>query len=246
MVQFTIKEMLDNGVHYGHNTRRWNPKMSKYIYGTFNGVHIINLQNTAPMLSEALDVITKIVSTGGRILFVGTKKQASTIVKEYAEKCGQYYINHRWLGGMLTNHKTIAQSINKLDKLDKQLKEGVEGLTKKEILDLQKTRDKLDNVLGGIKKMGGLPDLIVVLDSLKEAIAIEEAKKLNIPIVGIVDTNSNPDSITFPVPGNDDAIKAIKFYCDLMSKAVLEGLKQEETQKNNISKENKSITEEKI
>lgn len=242
MVQFTIKEMLENGVHYGHNTRRWNPKMSKYIYGTFNGVHIINLQHTAPMMAEALEAITKIVASGGRVLFVGTKKQAAPIVKEYAEKCGQYYINHRWLGGMLTNNKTISQSIGKLEKLDAQLKDGVEGLTKKEILNLQKTRDKLDNVLGGIKKMSGLPDLIIVLDSVKESISIEEANKLNIPIVAIVDTNSNVDNINYPVPGNDDAVKAIKFYCDVFSKAVLEGLKEEAVTKESKLK-NDSTTE---
>lgn len=229
MVQFTIKEMLESGVHYGHSTRRWNPKMSKYIYGTYNGVHIINLQKTAPMLSLALEVIQKSVSSGGRVLFVGTKKQTSPIVKEYAEKCGQYFVNHRWLGGMLTNNKTISQSIHKLEKLDKQIAEGTQGLTKKERLDLQKNREKLNSVLGGIRKMGGLPDLIVVLDSIKEAIAIEEANKLGIPVVAIVDSNANPEGITYPVPGNDDAIKAIAFYCNVMSQAVLDGLREEAT-----------------
>jgi small subunit ribosomal protein S2 len=227
MAQFTIKQLLEAGIHYGHSTRRWNPKMSKYIYGTYNGIHVIDLQKTAPLFAEALDNVRKVVSKGGRVLFVGTKKQASLTVKEYAEKCGQYYINHRWLGGMLTNWKTITQSINKLDKLNKQIEEGLQGLTKKEGLELRRERDKLDSVLGGISKMGGLPDLIFIIDSTKESIAIEEARKLNIPVVAIVDTNANPDDITFPIPGNDDAIRAIKFYCEMVSTTVLEGLREE-------------------
>ncbi|MDR2008476.1 MAG: 30S ribosomal protein S2 [Alphaproteobacteria bacterium] len=227
MANFTIQQLLENGVHYGHSTRRWNPKMAPFIYGTYNNVHIINLQKTAPMLANALDNIRKVTANGGRILFVGTKKQATPIVKEYAEKCGQYYVNHRWLGGMLTNWKTISNSIAKLDSLDKQIDEGMVGLTKKEKLELNRHQEKLNLVLGGIRKMGGLPNLVVVLDTVQESIAIEESRKLGIPIVGIVDTNANPDNITFPVPGNDDAIKSIRFYCEIISQTILEGLKEE-------------------
>ncbi|MCL2566781.1 MAG: 30S ribosomal protein S2 [Alphaproteobacteria bacterium] len=227
MANFTIQQLLENGVHYGHATRRWNPKMAPFIYGTYNNVHIINLQKTAPMLANALDNIRKTTASGGRILFVGTKKQATPIVKEYAEKCGQYYVNHRWLGGMLTNWKTISNSISKLDSLDKQIEEGMVGLTKKERLELSRQQEKLNLVLGGIRKMGGLPNLVVVLDTVQEAIAIEESRKLGIPIVGIVDTNANPDNIDFPVPGNDDAIKSIRFYCEIISQTILEGLKEE-------------------
>lgn len=227
MANFTIQQLLENGVHYGHSTRRWNPKMAPFIYGTYNNVHIINLQKTAPMLANALDNIKKVVANGGRVLFVGTKKQATPLVKEYAENCGQYYVNHRWLGGMLTNWKTISNSITKLDLLDKQIEEGMAGLTKKERLELTITREKLNLVLGGIRKMGGLPNLVVVLDTVQESIAIEESKKLGIPIVGITDTNANPDLVDFPVPGNDDAIKSIRFYCEIIAQTVLEGLKEE-------------------
>ncbi len=227
MVNFTIQQLLENGVHYGHSTRRWNPKMAPFIYGTYNNVHIINLQKTAPMLANALENIKKVVSNGGRVLFVGTKKQSTPIIKEYAENCGQYYVNHRWLGGMLTNWKTISNSIARLDSLDKQIEEGMAGLTKKEKLELTRTRDKLNLVLGGIRKMGGLPNLVIVLDTVQETIAIEESKKLRIPIVGITDTNANPDCVDFPIPGNDDAIKSIRFYCEIISQAVLEGLKEE-------------------
>ena len=227
MANFTIQQLLENGVHYGHSTRRWNPKMAPFIYGTYNNVHIINLQKTAPMLANALDNVKKVVANGGRILFVGTKKQATPIVKEYAESCGQYYVNHRWLGGMLTNWKTISKSIAKLDAIDKQIEEGMVGLTKKERLELTRTREKLNLVLGGIRKMGGLPNLVVVLDTVQESIAIEESTKLNIPIVGITDTNANPDLVDFPVPGNDDAIKSIRFYCEIISQTILEGLKEE-------------------
>ncbi len=227
MTNFTIKQLLENGVHYGHSTRRWNPKMSPFIYGTYNNIHIIDLQKTAPLLSAALNNITKVVASGGRVLFVGTKKQATPLIKEYSEKCAQYYVNHRWLGGMLTNWKTISNSISKLDNLDKQIDAGMLGLTKKERLELNRERDKLHQVLGGIRKMGGLPNLLVVFDTVRESIAIEEARKLGIPIVAVIDTNSDPDYIDFPVPGNDDAIKSLRFYCDIMSQAVLEGLKEE-------------------
>ncbi|MFL1781090.1 30S ribosomal protein S2 [Candidatus Hepatincolaceae symbiont of Richtersius coronifer] len=227
MANFTIKQLLENGVHYGHSTRRWNPKMSKYIYGTYNNIHVIDLQKTAPLFANALENIQKVIASGGRILFVGTKKQATPIIKEYAEKCGQYYVNHRWLGGMLTNWKTISLSINNLDKLDKKITEGLQGLTKKERLQIAKEREKLNLVLGGIRKMGGLPDMIFILDCVKESIAIEEASKLGIPVVAIVDTNADPDRINFPIPGNDDAVKAIKLYCEVISMAVLDGLRDE-------------------
>lgn len=226
MVSFTIKQLLENGVHYGHHTRRWNPKMAPYIYGTYNNIHIINLQKTAPMLHEALQQIKKVAAADGRILFVGTKSQASEIIKESAERCGQYYVNHRWLGGMLTNWKTISNSITKLDELDKKIAEDLSGLTKKEKLELTRQRDKLQLVLGGIREMAGLPDIIFVLDSSKEFIAIDEAKKLRIPLVAIVDTNANPELVDYPIPGNDDAIKSIKIYCELFSQAVLEGLQE--------------------
>ena len=226
MVSFTIKQLLENGVHYGHHTRRWNPKMAPYIYGTYNNIHIINLQKTAPMLHKALQQIKKVAATDGRILFVGTKSQASEIIKESAERCGQYYVNHRWLGGMLTNWKTISNSITKLDELDKKIAEDLSGLTKKEKLELTRQRNKLQLVLGGIREMAGLPDIIFVLDSSKEFIAIDEARKLKIPLVAIVDTNSNPELVDYPIPGNDDAIKSIKTYCELFSQAVLEGLQE--------------------
>ena len=225
MTKFTIKELLDSAVHYGHSVRRWNPKMSKYIYGTHQKSHIIDLQKTAPLLNSALDRVKNLVANNGRILFVGTKRQASPIIKEMAEACGQYYVNHRWLGGMLTNWKTISQSIQTLNDLNKQI-EKAEGFTKKEILNLTRKRDKLELTLGGISKMGGLPDMIFVLDTIKESLAVEEANKLNIPIVAVVDTNSNPDLIDFPIPGNDDATKAIRLYCDLMCESVLEGIKE--------------------
>lgn len=226
MVNFTIKQLLENGVHYGHHTRRWNPKMAPYIYGTYNNIHIVNLQKTAPMLNEALQQIKKVAAADGRILFVGTKSQASKIIKESAERCGQYYVNHRWLGGMLTNWKTISNSITKLEELDKKIAEDLSGLTKKEKLELTRQRDKLQLVLGGIREMAGLPDIIFVLDSSKEFIAIDEAKKLKIPLVAIVDTNANPELVDYPIPGNDDAIKSITIYCELVSQAVLEGLQE--------------------
>lgn len=227
MVQFTIKQLLENGVHYGHHTSKWNPKMSKFIYGTYNNIHIIDLQKTTVMLNSALNFFKTTASSGGRILFVGTKKQAASVVKEYAEKCGQYYINSRWIGGMLTNWKTISNSITTLEKIEKQLNAGAEGLTKKEALDLTKQKAKLEAALGGIRKMGGLPDVIFVIDAKKEAIAIQEANKLGIPVVAIADSNVSTDGINFVIPGNDDAIKAIKLYCELTAQAVLQGLQIE-------------------
>jgi small subunit ribosomal protein S2 len=227
---FTMRQLLEAGVHFGHHTRRWNPKMEQYIFGTRNKVHIIDLQQTVPMLYAALNTTRDIAAGGGRVLFVGTKRAASEIVADSARKCGQYYVNHRWLGGMLTNWKTISFSIKKLRDLETQLgSEEMGGLTKKELLNLTRQRDKLELALGGIKEMGGKPDMLVVIDTNKEEIAISEARKLGIPIAAVVDSNSNPNDIDFPIPGNDDAMRAIQLYCDLFAGAVLDGLQQEMT-----------------
>jgi len=225
---FTMRQLLEAGVHFGHHTRRWNPKMEQYIFGVRNNVHIIDLQQTVPMLYAALNTTRDIVAGGGRVLFVGTKRAASEIVAESAKKCGQYYVNHRWLGGMLTNWKTISQSIKTLRDLEGQLSgDESRGLTKKELLNLTRQRDKLELALGGIKEMGGRPDMLVVIDTNKEDIAIREASKLGIPIAAVVDSNSDPRDINFPIPGNDDAMRAIQLYCDLFAGAVLDGLQQE-------------------
>ncbi|MBT5571249.1 MAG: 30S ribosomal protein S2 [Alphaproteobacteria bacterium] len=225
---FTMRQLLEAGVHFGHNTRRWNPKMGPFIFGVRNGIHIIDLQQTVPMLYTALNAARSVASEGGRVLFVGTKRAASDIVAESARKCGQYYVNQRWLGGMLTNWKTISQSIKTLKELDEKLSgEALEGLTKKETLQLTRQRDKLEMALGGIKEMGGRPDLVVIIDTNKEDIAIKEAKKLGIPVVGVVDSNSNPTDIDMPIPGNDDAMRAIQLYCDLFAGAVIDGLQQD-------------------
>jgi len=228
MPDFTMRQLLEAGVHFGHHTRRWNPRMGAYLFGVRNGVHIIDLQQTVPMLHAALAAIRQVTASGGRVLFVGTKRQASELVADGAARCGQYFVNHRWLGGTLTNWKTITASIRRLRDLDETLDgEEVEGLTKKELLGLTRERDKLERALGGIKEMGALPDIMFVIDTNKEAIAIKEANKLNIPVVGVIDSNSDPDGITFPIPGNDDAIRSISFYCDLVARAVLDGLQQE-------------------
>ena len=224
---FSMRQLLEAGVHFGHTTRRWNPKMEPFIFGVRNGVHILDLEQTVPMLYGALGVVRQTVASGGRVLFVGTKRQASEIIADSAKKCGQYYVNHRWLGGMLTNWKTISNSIKRLRDLDERLSEDETGLTKKETLNLTRERDKLERALGGIKEMGGLPDIIFVVDTTKEHIAVAEATKLNIPVVGIVDSNADPSGITYPVPGNDDAIRAIRLYCDLMADTVLSGIQQE-------------------
>ncbi len=225
---FTMRQLLEAGVHFGHNTRRWNPRMAPFIFGVRNGIHIIDLQQTVPMLYTALNAARSVASEGGRVLFVGTKRAASDIVAESARKCGQYYVNQRWLGGMLTNWKTISQSIKTLKELDDKLTgEALEGLTKKETLQLTRQRDKLEMALGGIKEMGGRPDLVVIIDTNKEDIAIKEAKKLGIPVVGVVDSNSNPTDIDMPIPGNDDAMRAIQLYCDLFAGAVIDGLQQD-------------------
>jgi len=228
---FTMRQLLEAGVHFGHVTRRWNPKMEQYIFGVRQGVHILDLQQTVPMLYQAMQTVYDIVSGGGRVLFVGTKRQASQPIADAAIKCGQYYVNHRWLGGMLTNWKTISNSIRQLKSLEEQL--GAEdseenlGLTKKELLKLTRQRDKLDRALGGIKEIGGIPDLMFVIDRNKESIAVAEANKLGIPVIAVLDSNTDPDGIEFPVPGNDDSIRAINLYCDLISGAVLSGIQQE-------------------
>lgn len=219
----SLQEMLDAGMHYGHITRKWNPKMAPYIFGKRNGIHIIDLSKSLPLLLNALESIKEVTSNYGRILFVGAKPQASELVKDAAIKCGQYYVNHRWYGGMLTNWKTISQSIKKMKNLEEKIANPGD-LTKKEIKLLQKNLDKLELALGGIRNMGGRPDMLVVIDVNREDIAVKEAKKLGVPIVAIVDTDSDPDGIAFPIPGNDDATKSIELYCKLFADAVLEGL----------------------
>jgi small subunit ribosomal protein S2 len=222
---YSMRQLLEAGVHFGHQAHRWNPKMAPFIFGTRNNIHIIDLAQTVPMLHRALNAVSDTVAKGGRILFVGTKRQAQDAVADAAKKSAQYYINSRWLGGMLTNWKTISASINRLRKLDEMLASGEsQGYTKKERLTLQRERDKLDRALGGIKDMGGLPDLIFVIDTNKEDIAIKEARRLSIPVAAVVDTNCNPDGINFVVPGNDDAGRAIQLYCDLVSKAAIDGI----------------------
>jgi small subunit ribosomal protein S2 len=222
---FSMRDLLEAGVHYGHNTRRWNPKMAPYIFGERSGVHVLDLQQTVPMLQTALSAARDVVKAGGRVLFVGTKVQGSAILKEAAKRCGQYYINHRWLGGLLTNWKTVNQSIKRL----KELREEIDKpgrLTKKEILKLQREYEKLELAIGGIADMGGVPDMLFVLDTNKEGIAVQEASRLGIPIVAVIDSNSNPDMITYPFAGNDDATRAIRLYCDLMADSILDGLQQ--------------------
>jgi len=223
---FSMRQLLEAGVHFGHQTRRWNPKMAPYIFGVRNNIHIIDLQQTVPMLYRALQTVRDVAAANGRVLFVGTKRQAADIVAEEAKRCGQYYVNHRWLGGMLTNWKTISQSIKRLRNLDEQLSQENLGLTKKETLNLTRERGKLERALGGIKEMGGLPDLLFIIDTNKESISVAESRKLGIPIVAIVDSNSDPDNINFPVPGNDDSQRAIRIYCELIAGAVLDGLQE--------------------
>ncbi len=224
---FTIRQLLEAGVHFGHHTRRWNPKMAPYLFGERNGIHIIDLQQTVPMLHRALQAARDVVAAGGRVLFVGSKRQASERIAEGAKRCGQYYVNHRWLGGMLTNWQTISQSIRRLREMDERLADENIGLTKKELLHLTRGRDKLDRALGGIKDMGGLPDILFVIDTLKEAIAVKEANKLGIPLIAVVDSNSDPEGVTYPIPGNDDAMRSVELYCRLMADAVLDGLQEE-------------------
>jgi small subunit ribosomal protein S2 len=221
---FSMRQLLEAGAHFGHQSHRWNPKMSKYIFGTRNNIHIIDLAQTVPMLYRALQAVSDTVAGGGRVLFVGTKRQASEAVADAAKRSAQYYVNSRWLGGMLTNWKTISQSIQRLRKLDETLTSGGQGLTKKERLMLQREKEKLERALGGIKDMGGTPDLLFVIDTNKEQLAVNEARRLNIPVAAIVDTNCDPDGITFPVPANDDAGRAISLYCELIARAAIDGI----------------------
>jgi small subunit ribosomal protein S2 len=222
-----MRQLLEAGVHFGHHTRRWNPKMKPYIFGVRNGVHVINLEQTVPMLFQAMTAVRSVVAGGGRVLFVGTKRQAQEKVAGAAQRCGQYYVNHRWLGGMLTNWKTVSQSIRRLKEMSERVDELQTALTKKELLDLTRERDKLELTLGGIKDMGGLPDVLFIIDTNKEDIAVQEANKLGIPVIAVVDSNSDPDGIAYPIPGNDDALRAIDLYCELISAAVLDGLHAE-------------------
>ncbi|NKD54165.1 MULTISPECIES: 30S ribosomal protein S2 [unclassified Haematospirillum] len=227
---FTLRQLVEAGCHFGHNTRRWNPRMKPYLYGVRDGVHIIDLQQTVPMLQRAMEKVREVTSSGGRVLFVGTKRQAQDIVAETARRCGQYYVNHRWLGGMLTNWKTISNSINRLRELEGMFESGaVNSFTKREQLSLTREMEKLDRALGGIKDMGGLPNILFIVDVTKEDLAVAEARKLGIPVVAIVDSNASPEGVDFPVPGNDDAIRAITTYCDLIAGSVLSGIQAEMT-----------------
>ncbi|HET6376070.1 MAG TPA: 30S ribosomal protein S2, partial [Methylocella sp.] len=221
---FTMRGLLEAGAHFGHQSHRWNPKMARYIFGTRNNIHIIDLAQTVPLLHQALKAISDIVARGGRVLFVGTKRQAQEPIAEAAKRSAQYYINSRWLGGMLTNWKTVSASIQRLRKLDDLLSGAAAGLTKKERLMISRERDKLEKALGGIKDMGGIPDLLFVIDTNKEQLAIKEAQRLRIPVVAVLDTNCDPDGITYPVPGNDDAGRAISLYCDLAARAAIDGI----------------------
>jgi small subunit ribosomal protein S2 len=221
---FTMRQLLESGAHFGHQSHRWNPKMAPYIYGTRNSIHIIDLAQTVPLLHQALKTVSDTVAKGGRVLFVGTKRQASDEIAAAAKRSAQYFVNARWLGGMLTNWKTISGSISRLRKLDEMLAEGAKGLTKKERLMVSRERDKLETALGGIKDMGGVPDLVFVIDTNKEALAIKEANRLKIPVIAILDTNCDPDGISLPVPANDDAGRAIQLYCDLVARAAIDGI----------------------
>ena len=227
MPDFTLRQLLEAGVHFGHHTRRWNPRMASYLYGVRNQVHIIDLQQTVPMLDRALRAVRDVTAAGGRVLFVGTKRAAAEHVSDAAKRCGQYYINHRWLGGTLTNWKTITGSIKRLRQIEESLANQTQGLTKKEILEITRDQVKLERSLGGIKEMGGLPDILFIIDTNKEKLAVEEANKLHIPVVAILDSNSDPTGVTFPIPGNDDAIRAITLYCDLIAGSVLDGISAE-------------------
>ncbi len=220
----SMRDLLEAGVHFGHKTRRWNPKMKKYIFTERSGIYIIDLQQTVRLLDEAYEFVKSIAADGGKILFVGTKKQAKESIKQSAEKAGAFYVNHRWLGGMLTNYKTISKRIDLLDEIDQMEKDGTfEMLPKKEVIDLNKQREKLERNLGGIRGMNGLPDVLVVVDINQEINAVLEAKKLNIPVVALIDTNCDPDDVDFVIPGNDDAIRTVKLITDTMAQAVIEG-----------------------
>jgi len=225
---FSMRQLLEAGVHFGHQTHRWNPKMDRYIFGKRNNIHILDLSQTVPLLHTALKEVSDTVARGGRVLFVGTKRQASDIIADAARRSAQYYVNARWLGGMLTNWKTISNSIRRLRELEELLGGDQQGFTKKELLNLTRERDKLERALGGIKDMGGTPDLIVVIDTNKEAIAIQEARRLKIPVCAILDSNCSPDGVDFPIPGNDDAARAIALFCDLIAKAAIDGIARQQ------------------
>jgi len=222
--EFSMRQLLEAGAHFGHQTHRWNPKMDRYIFGSRSNIHIIDLSQSIPLLHQALVKVREVAAAGGRVLFVGTKRQASDPVATAAKRCAQYYVNHRWLGGTLTNWRTVSGSIARLRELEGVLSGEGAGRSKKELLQLTRERDKLELSLGGIKDMGGIPDIMFVIDTNKEAIAILEARKLNIPVIAILDTNCDPDGITYPIPGNDDAARALQLYCDLIADAVLDGL----------------------
>ncbi len=222
--EFTLRQLLEAGVHFGHQTQRWNPRMGEFIYGDRNGIHILDLTQTVPMLDAALNVIRETVAKGGRVLFVGTKRQAAGPIADAADKSAQYFMNHRWLGGTLTNWQTVSKSVARLKNLDEKLASGAEGLTKKERLGMERDQAKLQASLGGIREMGGVPDLLFVIDVNKEDLAIAEANKLGIPVVAVVDTNCSPNGIDYIIPGNDDAARAISLYCDLAARAALDGM----------------------
>jgi small subunit ribosomal protein S2 len=219
----TMQQLIEAGAHFGHQTHRWNPRMKPYIFGSRNGVHIIDLSQTVPLFARALDFVSATVRAGGKVLFVGTKRQAQEPIAQAARACGQHFVNHRWLGGMLTNWKTISQSIKRLKSLEEQLSGDTAGLTKKEVLQLTRERDKLEQSLGGIRDMGGIPDVMFVIDANKEELAIKEANVLGIPVVAVLDTNVDPNGIAFPVPGNDDASRAVRLYCDAVAQAATTG-----------------------
>ena len=224
---FTLRQLLEAGVHFGHRTQRWNPKMAPYLFGVRNDIHIIDLTQSVPLLHQALLAMRDVAAGGGRVLFVGTKRQAAEPIAVAAKRCAQYFVNHRWLGGTLTNWQTITHSIKRLRSYDETLSSAQgSGLTKKELLQIMRERDKLERALGGIKDMGGLPSLLFVIDTNKEAIAVAEARKLGIPVAAILDSNSDPDGITHPIPGNDDASRAIALYCDLAARAIIDGLSE--------------------
>jgi small subunit ribosomal protein S2 len=225
--EFSMRQLLESGAHFGHRTQRWNPKMQPFIYGSRNDIHILDLTQTVPLLHQALVALRDVAAGGGRILFVGTKRQASDPIASAAKRCAQYYVNHRWLGGTLTNWQTISNSIKRMRNIEETLSSAQSsGLKKKELLGLLRERDKLDRSLGGIKEMGGLPNMLFVIDTNKEAIAISEAKKLGIPVTAILDSNCDPDGIAYPIPGNDDAARALALYCDLAARAIIDGLSQ--------------------
>lgn len=222
---FSMRDLMQAGVHFGHHPRRWNPKMAPYLFGVRNDIHIINLEQTVPMLYRALQALYDTVKTGGSILFVGTKRQAADLIAEHSKRCGQYYVNHRWLGGMLTNWKTVSQSIKRLRANEELLERHDINLTKKELLKLERERNNLNRSLGGIREMGGLPDMLIVFDTNKEKLAIREANALGIPVIAILDSNSDPEGVDYPIPGNDDAIRALDFYLKLFSTTILEAMK---------------------